>query len=307
MQKKILVIKLSALGDFIIALAPMAAIRRHHPDAHITLMTTKLFKDMAGRSGYFDCIKIVAKPRWYQLGAWADLARWLNREKFSRVYDLQMNDRTAILFRLFLKKPEWSGVVLGASHVYANRDWRNMHALERHRAVLEVAGIENVPLPDITWMETDISLFSLKKPYVLLVPGSAPQHPQKRWPALRYGALARKLQQEGFEVAVLGTDAEREVVQRIVTACPGVRDLSGKTSLYDIATLGRGAAACVGNDTGPTHLIALSGCPVVVLFSGASNPEHSAPVGDVTVIQSDDLADVNVEVVFKNLRPRQAA
>lgn len=306
MREKILVIKLSALGDFIIALGAMQAIRRHHPAAHITLLTTRPFVDVAQRSGYFDTIETDPRPAFYNLPRWAALFRFLNGGGFARVYDLQLNDRTGFYYRLFVKKPEWSGVVRGASHFYANPQWRQMHAFERHRQMLAELGI-TVTRPDLSWMAADISLFGLKTPFVLLIPGSAPTWPEKRWPALKYGALGLKLMRDGYDVAVLGTAAEQEVINRVVQSCPGIKDLSGRTSLYDIAALARQAAGAVGNDTGPTHLVAMAGCPVVALFSGASDPELSAPVGEVIVIQSDALEDVSVDDVIQNFRPRAAA
>ena len=295
-MERILVIKLSALGDFVLALGAMAAVRKAHADAHITLLTTAPFADMAKRSGYFDDVVIDARPLFYQPFEWAKLYRFLNRGVFSRVYDLQFNSRTGIYYRLFRQKPEWSGVVQGAALFYANTDWRNMHAFERHKDVLRVAGID-MTMPDISWMKTDVSLLSPESPYVLLVPGGAPQHPQKRWPAMKYGALALRLQRDGYNVAVIGTTAEADAIEKIKRSCPGVADLSGRTSLYDIASLAMGAAGAVGNDTGPTHLIAMAGCPTVALFSGQTRPELSAPVGTVGVVQADDLHDASVKDV----------
>ena len=306
-MEKILVIKLSALGDFILAMGAMEAIRKHHPEAHITLLTTRPFVDMAQRSRYFDAIEVDTRPAFYDLPAWLKLARFFNRGKFTRVYDLQLNDRTKFCYRLFLKKPEWSGVVKGAKLFYANPQWRQMHAFARHKTMLAELSI-TVKIPDLSWMTVDVSLLGLKKPYVLLVPGSAPTWPEKRWPAIKYGALGLKLMRMGYDVAVLGTAAEQEVIDRVVKSCPGIHDLCGKTSFYDIATLARGAAGAFGNDTGPTHLIAMSGCPTMALFSRASHPELSAPVGDaVTVIQSDTLDDVSVDDVMKNFKPREEA
>lgn len=296
--ERILVIKLSALGDFLLALGAMAAIRKAHPDAHITLLTTKLFKDMAERSRYFDEIWVDTKPKWYEAAAWIAQFRRMNVANFSRVYDLQMNDRTRAYHALFLKKPQWSGVIKGSALFYPNPDWRNMHAFKRHQEVLKVAGID-AGLPDTSWMDADISLFNLKKPYVLFIPGSAPQWPQKRWPELKYAALGLKLMREGYGVVVIGTHAEQEAISRLTKACPGARDLCGQTSFYDIAAIARGAACTVGNDTGPTHLAALAGCSTVALFSQFSKPELSAPVGNVQSIQCDDLSDLGVDQVYK--------
>ncbi|MFN7114057.1 MAG: glycosyltransferase family 9 protein [Alphaproteobacteria bacterium] len=304
-REKILVIKLSALGDFLVALGPMAAIRKHHPGAHITLMTTRPFADMAQRSRYADAVEVTRRARFYEIGAWLHMLRFLN-SGFDRVYDLQLNDRSAVYFRLMRKKPFWCGTVRGASDNYAaeNPDWREMHAFDRHKIMLARHGIDVTP-PDVGWMETDISLLAPKEAYVMLIPGCAPQHPYKRWPAAKFAALALKLQHQGYTVCLIGTAAEQDAIAKIKRVAPECHDLSGRTSLYDIASLAAGAAAAVGNDTGPSHLIALTGCPLVALFSGVTDPSRSAPLGAaVTVIQSEDISDISTEDVMKALRPR---
>lgn len=297
--QKILVIKLSALGDFILALPAMAAIRQKHPKAHITLLTTKNFSDLAAKSGYFNDIILDDRKPLYDLGYVFGMARKLNRPRFDFVYDLQLNKRSAAYFRLMRKKPGWSGVTRGASMRYPNKKWRDMHAYDRHKDMLKMAGIE-VQVPDLSWMRTDVSGFELQKPYALLIPGSSPQHPQKRWPHMKYLSVAARLMREGYDVAVLGGRAEQDVIEKIVRLSPRIRDLSGRTTLFDLATLAQDAALTVGNDTGPTHLAAMCGCPTIALFSGVSDPAKSAPVGQkVTVIQSDPIDGITVDDVMK--------
>lgn len=299
-RERILVIKLSALGDFMLALGPMAAIRQKYPEAHITLLTTRPFLDLAQRCGYFNEIIVDSRPKFYDVSGWLTLFRHLNRAGYARVFDLQMNDRSRVYIRLLIERP--AEVVPAAG---SNKPQAPQHAFDRFREIFDAMGIRIAP-PDIGWMTSDIGLFNIKKPYVLLVPGSSPQWPEKRWPAIKYGALGMKLQRLGYEVALIGTPAEHEVVARVVKSCPGIHDLSGRTSLYDIATLARGAAGAVGNDTGPTHIIALAGCPVVALFSGVSQPELSAPLGaDVKVIQSENVGDISLDDVMQNFTPRE--
>lgn len=295
MTERILVIKLGALGDFMLALGAMEAIRKHHRDAHITLLTTKPFHDLAKKSGYFNDIIVSSRPRFYELGDWFFLFRKLNEGGYSRVYDLQLNTRTGIYYRLFIKKPEWSGVIPGSSLFYPNAQWRDMHAFDRHREILKVAGID-VSLPDLSWMTSDASRFEVPSPYVLFVPGSAPTRPEKRWPAKRFGALALKLQREGCNVALIGTDQEGDLMEQICRLCPEAIDLSGRTTLFDIASLARRARAIIGNDTGPVHITALAGCPTVALFSAViSNPAHSAPVGKaVRTVLAEDMETLGV-------------
>ena len=102
--RRILVIRLSALGDFIMALPAMAAIRRHHPDAHITLLTTKSLAEIGKMSGWFNRVEIDPRPRWRDLGAWLRLRRTLRSGRFDRVYDLQ--SQTALQYIFACSGPE---------------------------------------------------------------------------------------------------------------------------------------------------------------------------------------------------------
>jgi ADP-heptose:LPS heptosyltransferase len=301
--RRILVIRLSALGDFIMALPAMAAIRRHHPDADITLLTTKSLSELGKRSGWFNRVEIDPKPRWRDIGGWLRLRRWLRGGRFDRVYDLQSQDRTAIYFCLFWpgKRPEWSGIAPGASHPHTDPERRNMHALDIHAAQLRIVGIPEVPPPDLTWLDEETKRFGLPSRIALLVPGSAPHRPAKRWPTSAYGALARTLVDRGITPVVIGTAEERPLAEAIRAVCPKTRDLTGQTSLLAIAGLARRATFAIGSDTGPMHLIAMVGCTVISLFSAESNPVRSAPRGKVTVLHRADLADLEVDAVVEAL------
>src|SRR5690349_19476948 len=143
---KILIIKLGALGDFIQAMGPMAAIRRHHPQAHITLLTTNPFREFAFECGYFDEVVVDDRPGPLNIGGWAKLKKFLNEEKFNRVYDLQNNDRTGFYFKLLDSKnrPEWVGIAKGASHQNKSPSRSLGHAFDGHIETLALAGITDV-------------------------------------------------------------------------------------------------------------------------------------------------------------------
>jgi ADP-heptose:LPS heptosyltransferase len=303
---KILIIKLGALGDFIQALGPMAAIRRHHPHAKIILMTTAPFQKFAEDCGYFDGVLVDERPGTLNIPAWLRLRKNLNSENFTRVYDLQNNDRTGFYFKLFSKKPEWVGIAKGASHRNADPDRSVGHAFDGHVQTLRLAGINDVKIDTLEWMQANISSFPLRKPYVLLVPGSAPARPEKRWPQDHYGRLAQILVQLGFQPVLIGGPAEIDAIEHILYACPEAVNLAGQTSLQQIAALARESAAAIGNDTGPMHLIAATGCPCLALFSKTSNPLKHAPMGaNVTIILESDLKNLLPEKVLESFRPRQ--
>jgi ADP-heptose:LPS heptosyltransferase len=120
----------------------------------------------------------------------------------------------------------------------------------------------------------------------------------KRWPAEQYQALATQLAVRNIAAVIVGAEAEKG----LAAAIPGGIDLIGRTSFGDLADLARGARFAVGNDTGPMHLIAATGCPTITLFSNSSNPSQCAPLGRWTrILQQPNLADLAVETVIKEL------
>jgi len=132
------------------------------------------------------------------------------------------------------------------------------------------------------WINTDISKFNLRNPYALIVPGSAPSRPEKRWPKEKYAQLCQKLANQNIQPVLIGTKDEVEITQYIA--------------------LGRNAQYAVGNDTGPMHMVGPTGCKTLVLFSCHSNPTRNAPMGDhVHTIQVKDFNDLDVQQVFNKL------
>lgn len=296
----ILVIKLSALGDFVQALGPFQAIRAHHRDDQITLLTTKAYGGLAEATGYFDRIWIDRKPKFWHFGKIKALAKQLNTNRWDFVYDLQTSDRSSSYYRLLQKpRPGWSGIAKGCSHPHANPKRDDMHTMDRQAEQLQMAGIRQVPFADLTFADkVDLGRFDLVKPYALLVPGGAPTRPKKRWPAGHYARLAQNLLARGIDVLAIGTSAEAEVLASLAKDAPGVRVLLDQTDFIDIIALGRRAVGALGNDTGPMHLIAASGCPSVVLFSGDSDPALCAPRGaSVQVMAAPVLADLQPDPV----------
>lgn len=295
--QRILVIKLSALGDVIQALGPMAAIRRHHPKAHITALTTKPYASLLGASPYFDEVWTDARPRLWDVSGWLALRARLRAGRFDRVYDLQTSDRSGFYFRLLGpgKRPEWSGIARGCSHPHANPGRDLMHIVDSQAEQLRMAGIAETPPSDVSWLKADISRYRLAAPYVLMVVGGSPHRTEKIWPAERFGELACELAARGHTPVILGTAPERPMADRIRSICPAARDLTGDTSIAELAQLARGAAAAIGGVTGPMHLIAAAGAPSVVMFSRVSNPAQCGPRGrKVVYLRKDRLADLPV-------------
>lgn len=300
---RILVIKLSALGDFILSVASFQAIRAHHPGAQITLLTTAPYRGMAEASGCFDAVWLDRRLAWWQAAGWLALRRRLIAGRFDRVYDLQRSDRSGTYFRLLPRpRPEWVGVVAGASHRYQPPRDQVLHICEREAAQLALAGVPRPGLPDLTFLSADLGALDLPSRFALLVPGGSAHRPGKRWPAEHYAALARALLTQGLVPLLLGAEAERTELAAIAEAAPGARNLCGRTSIEALATLGRRAALAVGNDTGPMHVIAAAGCPSLVLYSRESDPAKVAPRGpSVATLRREALAELSVAEVLDAL------
>ena len=161
-MKRLLVIKLGALGDMVLATGAFQAIRAHHAGDHVVLLTTRAYGGFARASGYFDAVWIDSRPPLWRFWDWLALGRRLAGGGFERVYDLQHSTRSHMYFRLFgAARPEWSGVAPGCSHPHANPDRDAMHTVEREAEQLAMAGIAATPPPDLSWLTGDISAFGL--------------------------------------------------------------------------------------------------------------------------------------------------
>lgn len=299
--ERVLVIRLGALGDFVLSLGPMAAIRRYHPKAKITLLTTPPFASLGRASPYCDAVWIDERAPWWQPWRAIAVARRLRRGSFQRVYDLQTSARTARYWRA-MRQPEWSGHAPGASHAHLDPDRDALHTVERQKTQLKISGIEPVPAADLAWVEGDVRRFGVKEPYVLFVAGGSAHRPKKRWPAEKFTTLARTLVRLGITPVLIGSEAEADALEEIARHVPEGINLCAKTSFEEIAVLARGALGAVGNDTGPMHLIAASGAPALVLFSSESDPDLCAPRpgargGKVAVLRKPDLVALSVAEV----------
>jgi len=288
-MRRILVIRYGGLGDLILSMGVFRTLRAHHRNDHLTLLTMGRFAGLFAGSNYFDEILIDDRPGLSQALGWLRLARLLRSRGFDRVYDLQRNHRTALLYRVIGagRKLEWSGVARGASHFIRDDPNDRRHITKRLAEQLAVAGIEETLPPDLSWLGGDAGRFGLPEAYALVVPGGAPHRPEKRAPAEVFAALCRHLQQRGIAPVLLGTAGDRRAIEDILGRCSGAIDLSNRTVFGDIADLARGAAGAIGNDTGPMHLTAAVGCPSLVLFTQASDPNRVRPLGPrVRVLQS---------------------
>lgn len=305
-MQRILVIKLSALGDFVLSIGPMQAIRRAHPQADLTLLTTRGLVPLAEATGLFRRIWQDDRPKLWRPDRVLALRRRLRGGRFDRVYDLQTSNRSNGYFRLFWPGPwpEWSGTAPGCSHPDTDPARNRLHSVEAQRGQLAAAGIAEVPLSDLSCWQSDVSRLNLPAAYAVLLPGGAPHRPDKRWPAEHFANLAQRLAGQGLTPVIVGGSPEAEPARLIAQACPEALSIVGQTSLLDLASVMRGARLVVGNDTGPMHIASLCGPPCIVMFGPDSRPHRSRPRAhpgrpEPVILEAPTLADLPVETVWQ--------
>jgi len=301
--QRILVIKLGALGDVVQALGPMAAIRDHFKDAHITALTRPPFDTLIMARGLADQIIFDPKPSAVNVPGWLSLRSTLRSGAFDQVFDLQTSNRSSAYFKLFWpSKPMWSGIAAGCTQPHANPNRNHMHTLERQAEQLHMAGIETVPAPSLDGVNPDLLSLGLPSSFTMLVPGGAKHRPGKRWPSAKYRDLAQQLDSSIAPVVVVGTADEQALADEIVKDIPSALNLAGKTSQLQLVGIAKAAKAAVGNDSGPMHVAAVAGTPSVVLYSNDSDPALCAQRGaDVTILRRPSLDALNVDDVMQAL------
>jgi ADP-heptose:LPS heptosyltransferase len=299
--KRVLVIKLGAMGDFMQALGAMRVVRATHPSARITLLTTEPFEAFAKACPYFDIVEADGRPR--DIKGRADLIRRLRSTGYDMVYDFQNNDRTAQYFAgLTGKKPLWSGAAQGASHQHRNPNRAMMHNFDRLAEQLLHAGLTPKPpgdpsgwvvgqdlAPSLTWIRPAFrdpprfqpEFFNLYGPYMLLIPGSSADHPEKRWPLDRFAEIATWMADAKITPVIIGTKAEGDIGTQIMKLEPRAKSVVGRTDLFQLATLAERALIAIGGDTGPMHLAAAARTPGVCLFAQEWTPEMAGALHTV--------------------------
>jgi ADP-heptose:LPS heptosyltransferase len=264
--------------------------------------------DIANASPWFDHVKIDQKPSALQITKWLSLRKWMRSSGFTRVYDLQTSDRSNFYHKMMKPanklnpEPDWSGNARDCSHPHKNIHRDLMHTVERQKEQLHLAGIDNVPPVDFSWINADIRKFGLQNTFVLLVPGGAAHRPAKRWPGEYYQQLIQYFASKKIQVVLIGGKEEISLLNELSTTDPICISLAGATNLFDLFSLARNSLVVIGNDTGPMHLAAVSGCKTIVLYSSESDPTLCAQRGDdVTIFRKNNLFDLNPTQIIKHL------
>lgn len=291
--------KPSALGDIVLALPALSALRRSFPDAKISWLVRPEFAPLLENHPALDEIilfdrnllgKAFYSPK--ALGALCSLIRQLRRKNFDVIFDFQGLLRTACLAWLSGCKRRY-----GTEHArelahlfYTDKIDHNsacIHLVDLYLKMTKAAGAKDIEakfeIPsrqaDVDAVKKLLGSFRIEPgEYIVFVPGSA--HEDKCWPAERFAQLADRLTSRyKYSVIAIGAYSERNKVEEVnAFAKTKIINLAGHTSLKELVELLRLAKLVVSNDTGPGHIASALGVPLVMMYSW-SNPARIAPYG----------------------------
>ena len=305
MHKRILVIRLGALGDLVLCFQSFHEIRARHKDAKIALLTMPTFADFARAMPWFEKVIIDPRPPAWRPDQWLKLIADIKSFDPQCVYDLQGKKRQSVLFALLggPMGPEWSGAAPMCSLPRFDPPQKGMHYTEFVARQLRLADVAPQPPADLSWLDASMDGFTLPERFAVLVPGCAPHREYKRWPPENYATLAQKLQADGIASIAVGTKQDAAATASIRALAPEVIDFSGRTNLLQLAGLMRRAVCVVANDTGPAHIAAAVGAPTLGLISDQVDAAWVAPHGPrAKWLLGAPLAKLDVDKVLLALR-----
>ena len=280
-MKKILVFSFSFIGDAVLSTAVIQPLRAHFQSAHITFLVGPHAFNLLANDPQLDRT-LVYDNRGEHAGLKGriKLIRTLRREKF----DLIVNLRDSFAARC-----------IGAEHWGLVHGERNRHAVTRYLEVLSKNGIDTTdaqPHLQLTEAEHATARNFLTKAGVMserlligIHPGGNWEY--KLWNAEKYAQLANALgKEQNVSIALLAGPNERELQAQVASMMDTPPFLIETENLREVAALIAACDVYIGNDTGPMHIAAAVGTPVIALF-GSTNHIRSGPYGDRhTVVQS---------------------
>jgi len=282
-----LIVRLGALGDIVHALPLAAALRDHWPEARIDWVVEArhraLLDLVEGLDGVitFDSRAVVAGD------GWVGIARQLRPRKYDVVLDAQGLIKSAAVARaaggartIGFAREHLREPLARALYSETVTPRSGTHVVHKNLALLRALGVE-VQTPrfrlrhDPPSMRVRAAIGEVGGAFAVVNPGGG--WPNKRWPADRFGAVAAAVRaRAGLPALVLWGPDDRARANEVVAASQGAARLAPETSLADVVALVRAAALVVAGDTGPLHLAAAVGAPIVGIY-GPTDPARNGP------------------------------
>jgi ADP-heptose:LPS heptosyltransferase len=289
---RILIIKLGALGDMVLATPHIRTVVEAHPEAEVTLLTSPACATLVqGVSG----LEVVA----FRRRGFTEMRRvlaWLRRRRFAVVFDLQGSLRSRLMTRCSGARRR-IGARPGFAYTHAPMAGDDTgHAFDALNRLLAAAGID--PASPQAWLSAPDTVEATvtdwlerhglaRRRRVLLHAGSSERWPSKRWEEAHFATLAMALAERGYAVIWIGANEDRDVNRRLARRI-GV-DATVAFSLLELAALGRQAEFAVVNDSAPMHILSTSPLAVYALF-GPTDWRRSHALGQAERVLVNPVA-----------------
>ena len=228
------------------------------------------------------------------LGAWLRVVRELRAKRYDVALDLQGLMKSALLARVsgaprVIGFSIWHLREKGARPFYSEVDSGQAedHVVRKNLRLLRTLGIDSTTVEFPLRIVSSPVLDDVRRefgetPFALLNPGAA--WPNKRWFSDRFGAVASFLRDvRGMRSLVLWGPGEAPLAHAVVEASEGAATVAPPTTVVDLLALSRAASLMVSGDTGPLHIAAAAGTPIVAIF-GPTDPQRNGP------LSPDDIA-----------------
>ena len=286
----ILLIKMSSLGDVLHTLPFVAVLRERFSKARLTWLVHPQFSAFVPEPPLVDEVIFFDKVKFHKMGLgekWSyfrEMRALLRSRKFDLVIDMQGLFKSAVLAAIsgcdnrigYCEMREGSGFISKSITGKHAKD----HVIERYLDVARYLGctVDEIqfPMPDLQkeWEAVQEKTETVKKPYVVLVPGA--RWDTKIWPAEYFAKLAEMILRDGKQVVVAGGPEDATLGAQIAGQTPGVTDLTGKTSLRELGALIQHCTVYISADTGPLFIAAAMNKPSIALY-GPTRPDRTGP------------------------------
>ncbi len=306
MIKKMLLVKLSSIGDVVHSLPILKVLRGRYPKAHIAWVVKPFCKEIIEGNPYLDEVLIFERGKWGSMKNAAcavrdfgRLIRKIRRRKFDMVVDLQGLFYTGLITFL-----SGSPLRLGFanarefSHLFYNRKVHvptmDLHAVDRYLLMAKALGISGggmdftirISQQDRQFVQDFLRRTQVRSPSgPLIAMNPSARWITKQWNVEKFAELADALHDQwGANIVLIGSHEDVELVEKVcrLTRCDPIVT-TGKTNLKQLVALLDQADLLITNDTGPMHIAASVATPTVSLF-GPTDPRRTGPYGPGHVV-----------------------